>query len=61
MRNFALGYQAPPGYKANMGEIIGLYGGLAGDLTSAFGAYGQAKMAKLNAQAEYQHQSYLSN
>ena len=60
MRNFASGYQAPPGYKANMGEIIGLYGGLAGDLTFAFGAYGQTKMAKLNAQAEYQHQSYLS-
>lgn len=47
-------------YSANPMELIGLYGGLAGDLTSAFGAYGQAKMAKLNAQAEYQHQSYLS-
>lgn len=60
MSNFALGYKSPPAYKANAGELMGLYGGLIGNLTSAVGAYGQAKMAKLNAQAEYQHQSYLS-
>lgn len=60
MSNYALGYKSPPSYRANMGELVGLYGGIVGDLSSAFGAYGQAKMTKLQAQADYQHQSYLS-
>ena len=48
------------GYKASSGELFGLYGGLFEDLTSALGAFGQAKMAKLNAQMQYAHDNYMS-
>ena len=43
---------AKTGHKANGNELLGLYGGLAGDLFSALGAWGASKTAKLNAQAE---------
>lgn len=49
---------AGSGYRANSSELFGLYGGLFGDLTSALGAYGQAKTAKINAQMQYAQERY---
>ena len=44
----------------DIGEVFSLGTQGVGMLTSALGAFGQAKTAKINAQAQYQHNQYLS-